>query len=363
MDSNNMEQHVFAALKIQKFWRAYQDRRLFKLMLLTVRDAEHCLASAILWQISPREADLVRDPSMQCKVRFRFSGSQFPPVIVFKIFHLGGQRQYISGKRVFRTSNEATTDACRMMGNRIFINHIIADEIQWEGRIIADTSDITCMRDFMQYSSHLDKLPAYLGGRANSWRTLSLQGFPQNILQWDCKEVGRKGIVASARKQELMLSYPQVPCTLIPPWMLRAPAGPPYSVVSTATCATQPGASYTPLPSTRRSARARFTAAHMRHLYISGSTLKDENIEVTEKRCNNMTTEPGNRQVKDTEGSNVKPKAPRIVVPTGLEGYSEAARPASTNPRLNPARVWGNRTAWKSRDGERPTRTTESVLQ
>ncbi|KAK6305586.1 hypothetical protein J4Q44_G00243660 [Coregonus suidteri] len=39
-----------------------------------------------------------------------------------------------------------------------------------------------------------------------------------------------------------------------------------------------------------------------------------------------------------------------------------AARPASANSRLNPARVWGNRTAWKSSDGERPTRTTKSVL-
>uniref|UniRef100_A0AAZ3QDP0 Uncharacterized protein n=1 Tax=Oncorhynchus tshawytscha TaxID=74940 RepID=A0AAZ3QDP0_ONCTS len=227
-------------------------------MSLTVRAAEHCLAPAILRQLSPSEADLVRDPSMHCKVRFRFSGSQFPPVIVFKIFHLGGGRQYISGKRVFRPSNQATTDTCRMMGNRIFINHIIADEIQRQGRMISDTSYITCMRDFMQYSSHLDELPAYLGGRENTWRSLSLQGLSRNILQWDSLEVGGKGTVADRLRQELLLS----------------PAAPPSSVVSTARHASQPATSSTPLPSTRRSARARTTAARMRHLYILGGTPK-----------------------------------------------------------------------------------------
>ncbi|KAK6316771.1 uncharacterized protein CXorf58 homolog [Coregonus clupeaformis] len=315
----NQEERVFAAKKIQICWRSHQDRILFQLMSRTVRAAEHCLAPAILRQLSPREADLVRDPSMHCKVRFRFSGSQFPPVIVFKIFHLGGGRQYISGKRVFRPSNQATTDTCRMMGNRIFINHIIADEIQRQGSTISDTSYITCMRDFMQYSSHLDELPAYLGGRENTWRSLSLRGLSRNILQWDSLEVGGKGTVADRLKQELLLLAPQVPCPLIggaiPPRMLRSPAAPPSSVVSTARHASQPATSYTPLPSTRRSGRARTTAARMRHLYILGGTLKDQNNEVTEKKHNPK----GIEQEKDMEGSVVKPEAPQIVLPLRLE--------------------------------------------
>ncbi|XP_021474422.2 putative uncharacterized protein CXorf58 homolog isoform X2 [Oncorhynchus mykiss] len=315
----NQEERVFSAKKIQKYWRSHQDRRLFQLMSLTVRAAEHCLAPAILRQLSPREADLVRDPSMHCKVRFRFSGSQFPPVIVFKIFHLGGGRQYISGKRVFRPSNQATTDTCRMMGNRTFINHIIADEIQRQGRMISDTSYITSMRDFMQYSSHLDELPAYLGGRENTWRFLSLQGLSRNILQWDSLEVGGKGTVADRLRQELLLLAPQIPCPLIggaiPPRMLRSPAAPPSSVVSTARHASQPATSSTPLPSTRRSARARTSAARMRHLYILGGTPKDENNETTEKNHNPERGE----QEKDMEGSVVKPEAPQIFWPLGLE--------------------------------------------
>ncbi|KAM9497612.1 uncharacterized protein CXorf58 homolog isoform 3-T3 [Salvelinus alpinus] len=282
----NQEERVFAAMKIQTYWRSHQDKILFQLMSLTVRAAEHCLAPAILRQLSPREADLVRDPSMHCKVRFRFSGSQFPPVIVFKIFHLGGGRQYISGKRVFLPSNQATTDTCRMMGNRIFINHIIADEIQRQGRMISDTSYITCMRDFMQ---------------------------------WDSLEVGGKDTVADRLRQEMLLLAPQIPCPLIggaiPPRMLRSPAAPPSSVVSTARHASQPATSSTSLPSTRRSARARTTAARMRHLYILGGTLKDENNEITEKNHNPERGE----QEKDMEGSVVKPEAPQIVLPLGLE--------------------------------------------
>uniref|UniRef100_A0A3P8Z0P2 Uncharacterized protein n=1 Tax=Esox lucius TaxID=8010 RepID=A0A3P8Z0P2_ESOLU len=237
---------------------------------------EHCHAPAILRQLSPREADLVRDPSMHCKVRFRFSGSQFPPAIVFKIFHLGTGRQFISGKRIFQPSTQATTDACRMMGNRKFINHIIADEIQRQGRIIADTCDITCVRDFMQYSSHLDELPAYLGGRENSWRYLSLRRLSRNILQWDSLRVRGQG--AEADKLKLMLLDPHVLRTLIggavPPQTLRSPAGPPSSVGLTARRAPTAPISFTSLPSTRRSARARITAARMRHLYLFGGTLK-----------------------------------------------------------------------------------------
>ncbi|XP_012989803.3 putative uncharacterized protein CXorf58 homolog [Esox lucius] len=317
----NQELRVFAAKKIQTYWRAYRDKRLFQLMFLTIRAAEHCHAPAILRQLSPREADLVRDPSMHCKVRFRFSGSQFPPAIVFKIFHLGTGRQFISGKRIFQPSTQATTDACRMMGNRKFINHIIADEIQRQGRIIADTCDITCVRDFMQYSSHLDELPAYLGGRENSWRYLSLRRLSRNILQWDSLRVRGQG--AEADKLKLMLLDPHVLRTLIggavPPQTLRSPAGPPSSVGLTARRAPTAPISFTSLPSTRRSARARITAARMRHLYLFGGTLKVDNNEVTEENVNSKRTAPGNRQEKDAEGGDVRSVPPKIVVPLGLE--------------------------------------------
>lgn len=138
-------------------------------------------------------------------------------------------------------------------------------------------------------------------------------------MQWDSLEVGGKGTVADRLRQELLLFAPQIPCPLIggaiPPRMLRSPAAPPSSVVSTARHASQPDTSSTPLPSTRRSARARITAARMRHLYIIGSTTKDENNEITEK---NHNPERGEEE-KDMEGSVVKLEAPQIVLPLGLE--------------------------------------------
>ncbi|CAB1316031.1 unnamed protein product [Coregonus sp. 'balchen'] len=191
---------------------------------------------------------------------------------------------------------QATTDTCRMMGNRIFINHIIADEIQRQGSTISDTSYITCMRDFMQYSSHLDELPAYLGGRENTWRSLSLRGLSRNILQWDSLEVGGKGTVADRLKQELLLLAPQVPCPLIggaiPPRMLRSPAAPPSSVHAmphNLPLATPPSPQL--------------------------AALADQNNEVTEKKHNPK----GIEQEKDMEGSVVKPEAPQIVLPLRLE--------------------------------------------
>ncbi|XP_063058771.1 uncharacterized protein CXorf58 homolog isoform X2 [Engraulis encrasicolus] len=107
--------------------------------------------------------------------RARFSGPQFPPHIVFKIFQASRGQCYISGKKTFKSTNEATTQACRIMGNRKFLSLLLSDEEQrGRGQIVADASDVVCMRDYMQYSSHLDELPAYLGGRSNGWRLLTL---------------------------------------------------------------------------------------------------------------------------------------------------------------------------------------------
>ncbi|KAM9440474.1 LOW QUALITY PROTEIN: uncharacterized protein CXorf58 homolog [Clarias gariepinus] len=172
------------ARRIQVFWRARRDRKVFKLLMSTARSAEslshfitltvdelkvteghyrvmmfaqeECLTPAVLRQLSPREANLLKDQSLQCKVRIRFSGPQFPPVIVFKIFQTGRGGRYLSGKNVFQPSNQATVDSCRMMGNRKYMDLMQEDEVHWQGRVISRPADVTCIRDYMQYSSHLD---------------------------------------------------------------------------------------------------------------------------------------------------------------------------------------------------------------
>ena len=63
---------------------------------------EHSLSNEILRKISPGEANLLRDPCLNLKVKFRFGGTEFPPVILFKIYtqvNDGNFAQYINGKK------------------------------------------------------------------------------------------------------------------------------------------------------------------------------------------------------------------------------------------------------------------------
>ncbi|XP_076867701.1 uncharacterized protein CXorf58 homolog isoform X2 [Brachyhypopomus gauderio] len=254
-----------SARTIQAHWRSYQDRRLFRLLLNTVRSAEHCPTPAVLRQLSPREAHLLRDPSSPCKVRFRFSGSQFPPVIVFKIFHLGRGVRYLSGKKLFRPSNQAT--AGRIMGSRTFVDHMTEDDIQWRDRVISDPADITCMRDYMQYSSHLDEIPVHLGGRGNTWRRLSLIALSRNGLGQDNVADRRSCGVFGSLQKESVAGRNAAGQLGLPP---RSPAAPPSSRVST-----------------RHSARIRRNTARMRRLYTLG---EDERILSGKRRLRNSAT-------------------------------------------------------------------------
>ncbi len=40
----------------------------------------------VLRKISPQEASLLKDPTLNARLRFRFAGENYPPVIVYKIF-------------------------------------------------------------------------------------------------------------------------------------------------------------------------------------------------------------------------------------------------------------------------------------
>ncbi|XP_046898960.1 uncharacterized protein CXorf58 homolog [Hypomesus transpacificus] len=195
---------------------------------------------------------------MHCEVRLRFSGSKFPPVIVFKIFHLGGGRQYISGKSVFRPNHLGTTDTRRMMGSRIFLNHILADEIQRQGRTVVDTSDVACMRDYMQYTNHVDELPAYLGGRENTWRSLSLKGLPQ------------RGTATDRLQQKRLLSLWRDGGQN--PRLQRSPATSPSSIVSTERSVLNP----TPILPICHSSRKGSTTHRMRQLHLLQKNLGEE---------------------------------------------------------------------------------------
>ncbi|XP_065771356.1 uncharacterized protein CXorf58 homolog isoform X2 [Muntiacus reevesi] len=169
---------------IQRAWLSHLDKTVFQLLKHTICAAEHHVTHEILKKVSPLEAELVKDPCMKCKVRFRFSGEIFPPFIVFKIFlHTEGHGyKYFSGKKFLKPSSEAEADAYKIMGEKKFYHQIKEDERLFQKFKITDDKDIVTLKDYMQYSSHLDEIPASSGGRNNHWRRLSLENIPRTMI-------------------------------------------------------------------------------------------------------------------------------------------------------------------------------------
>ncbi|KAJ6650766.1 hypothetical protein lerEdw1_004049 [Lerista edwardsae] len=198
---------------IQKMWWTFIRKRLFKLLKQTIRAAEHCISYEVLKRVSPLEAELLKEPTLLCRVRFRFAGSDFPPFIVFKIFcnSRGHGSLYISGKSVITSTSEAAVDACRLMGYRKYYNQILQDELDYKKYGITDEIDVATIKDYMQYISHLDETPAYFGGRHNYWRKLTLEDFPRTMIVYDIMDYAQSGTLSHRLKEELpfLLLKPQ----------------------------------------------------------------------------------------------------------------------------------------------------------
>ncbi|XP_054551785.1 uncharacterized protein CXorf58 homolog isoform X2 [Talpa occidentalis] len=194
-----------AAKIIQKAWLCYSDKVIFQLLKHTVCAAEFYATHEILKKVSPSEAELIKDPSMKHKIRFRFSGEKFPPYIVFKIFlHTEGRGyKYFSGKNLLKSSIEAASDIYRLVGKKKFYNQIMKDEHLNQRFKISEEIDVITVRDYMQYSSLLDEIPASSGGRNNYWRRLNLENIPRTMLMYDIVDFVQSGII-SARLQKVI---------------------------------------------------------------------------------------------------------------------------------------------------------------
>ncbi|MEE6469291.1 hypothetical protein FKM82_008568 [Ascaphus truei] len=273
LDTTHKIERGVAAARIQWVWRCHRNRKLFKLLKHTARAAETCATYGILRKVSPLEAELLRDPGMQCKVRFRFAGHEFPPFIVFKIFHRSGGygNRYISGKRIINPSSEAAADACKLMGQRAYYDQMICDEQEYQKRKITDVMDVATLKDYMQYISHLDETPAHLGGRDNCWRRLSLKNLPRTTIMYDIVDYAESGTLSERLKKEMELLL-QMPHTeedvqqrqLSAVTQIRSPAPSPSPAVSTHQSSQYSAASR---HSGRRSQQARLKVAKMRRLY------------------------------------------------------------------------------------------------
>ncbi|XP_041439543.1 putative uncharacterized protein CXorf58 isoform X2 [Xenopus laevis] len=276
------------AIRIQRAWRCYNNRKLFKLLKHTVRAAETSASYSILRKISPLEAELLRDPGMQCKVRFRFAGQEFPPFIVFKIFHRSGAfgNRYICGKRILHPSSEAAADACKLMGPRAYYDQMIYDELEYQKHKITDMVDVATVKDYVKYKSHLDETPAYLGGRDNCWRRLSLKNMPRTTIMCDIVEYAESGALSERLKGELKLLL-QVPGTedlqmrqLSAITQSRSPVPPPSPVSSSNKTPQRPSFLW---HSARRSHKARLKAVKMKRLYSIRNETNETMDDTTEE--------------------------------------------------------------------------------
>ncbi|KAM5180160.1 uncharacterized protein CXorf58 homolog [Mantella aurantiaca] len=269
-----------SAICIQRAWRRHHNRKLFKLLKHAIRAAESCAAYGILKKVSPLEAELLKDPGMQCKVRFRFAGYVYPPFIVFKIFHCSGNHssRYISGKRVISPSSEAAVDACKLMGHRTYYDQMIYDQLEYQTYKVTDAVDVATFKDYMQYISHLDETPAHLGGRDNYWRRLSLKNMPRTTIMYDIVNYAESGTISDRLKDEMKLLL-QIPRTediqqrqLSALTQYRSPGPPPSSAISTYLSSHY---SVAPRNTSRRSHKARLKVQKMKRLYGLGKEGQD----------------------------------------------------------------------------------------
>ncbi|XP_048397125.1 uncharacterized protein CXorf58 homolog isoform X2 [Stegostoma tigrinum] len=202
----------FAAQIIQRSWCSYRNKQLFRLLKHTICAAEHCLTTNILRKLQLSDVELLKDTSLSHKIRFRFAGEEFPPILVFKIFQHSGscKNHYISGKRIIRPATKAAAASCKIMGHRKFYDLIIEDNLRYQRTKIADETDIVTMKDYMQYISNLDETPAYLGGKDNYWRMLTLTNLPRTTIMYDIMDYAQNKTLSQRLKEELptLLSKP-----------------------------------------------------------------------------------------------------------------------------------------------------------
>ncbi|XP_070221421.1 uncharacterized protein CXorf58 homolog isoform X3 [Bos mutus] len=97
----------------------------------------------------------------------------------------------------------AEADAYKIMGRKKFYHQIKEDERLFQKFKITDDIDVVTLKDYMQYSSHLDEIPASSGGRNNCWRRLSLKNIPRTMIMYDIVDYAESGIISKRLKKEM----------------------------------------------------------------------------------------------------------------------------------------------------------------
>ena len=284
-----------AVRRIEKWWGGVRDRRIFKIFKAAVCAAENSLTRDIVRKLSPSEAALLQDPAVRARIKFRLGGETFPPTILYKIFFSRDliHVQYISGKTMIRPSTEAAEDASRQMSHRAMFDQMLTDACYHPKQKIQDEIDVATVKDYMQYRSVLDESPAYIGGKGNSWRTLSASALPRHSTMHSVAE-----LLARAHR----------PGEGLPPPPPQAVGAPRYvcsvqSVLQAPQPRPAPSAPRSGRTSSRRSLQARERVEKMRQTYVQHSLMAGMASSTPTTTTTPASKGMGNQEEEEEEGS------------------------------------------------------------
>jgi len=198
-----------AARRILRVWRSFRDRRVFAYLRHAVCRAEDSLTHQVLRKISPIEAFILRDPTLHARLRFRFGGSSFPPVILYKIF-VNANVQYVAGTTQILPGSQAANDACDRMGERKYFDIVLTDIencTPLSDTRLVEAQDIPVQARLKEHGQG-DEHPIWLGGRGNGWRMLidDKFSFNDNVLRFDASQdlaSGKSGKLMAAMLQSV----------------------------------------------------------------------------------------------------------------------------------------------------------------
>eukprot|EP00698_Gefionella_okellyi_P017260 TRINITY_DN5022_c0_g1_i2.p2 TRINITY_DN5022_c0_g1~~TRINITY_DN5022_c0_g1_i2.p2 ORF type:complete len:335 (-),score=68.70 TRINITY_DN5022_c0_g1_i2:1866-2870(-) len=166
LERNADERVYHSACIVQRFFQRTVQRSVFRKLTVALVKAEGCITAEVLRKISPREASLLQDPTLEARLRFRFGGETFPPRIYFKVF-CKCKTKYITGKEHISGGSKAAEDACYLMGKRSMLEIVTMDECvaEMDGLVVDH-------RDYWRFQATVDSRSAAFGGRNNMWREL-----------------------------------------------------------------------------------------------------------------------------------------------------------------------------------------------
>ncbi|KAI3381404.1 hypothetical protein SNEBB_002169 [Seison nebaliae] len=144
-----------AVRRIEEMYIRYKYKQIFQLMKNSLYCAENNLTENLFKQISPKECWLLSDPILHVRLKLKFGGAVFPPMLYYKInTDMINPRAdiYMNAKMLITDNEETMKDRKKLMGincmNLINLYDKYFDEKckLYSNRKRIDNNDVNCWR-------------------------------------------------------------------------------------------------------------------------------------------------------------------------------------------------------------------------